>query len=621
MPFIARQSIEEVRNRVNILDVVSSYTQLKRSGSRYSGLSPFTEEKTPSFFVDPDKSLYYCFSTSQGGDLFKFVQAMENLDFQEAVENLAARFGIELQYEEGSGTSGPPRSVRNEILAIHEDATEYFARLFWARDEAGESIRDYWSRNRQFDLEVAREFRIGLALPQDNGLFAQLRKKDYSREALRECGLFYFSDREPSGDSAKPRFRGRLMIPIHDVQGRVVAFTARQLDITPEDDPAHNAKYINSPETPVFKKGDLLFGLDRARKAIEPQGTFLMVEGQLDAIRCHACGLKTAIAPQGTGVTDQQLNRLKRYAKRLEVLLDGDTAGQKAAFRLVPLSLRAGMETLFLPLKPGQDPDDLLAEGGREALDTLRQGAIPGIEFALRYLAGKPFRELTTHEKMGLLEQLYEIIAVAETYFYQEALLQDAARLLDADIKALKRDFERFREKNRQRNAYRSSPEDPESFSPPPQEKQKQKLTYVEKDLLWLVSHFEQYGTKIAQIVDPQWIDETHSAGSMLQKVLAEFEHDAWQGTDSLYDIIESDAESSLMSEILIQSKLHEDFQPVPAINATIKHLFLSFLEKRNQELKSKMASLDPQSDEYLNLNKERIQLRHQRRQIPALEA
>lgn len=621
MPFIARQSIEEVRNRVNILDVVSSYTQLKRSGSRYSGLSPFTEEKTPSFFVDPDKSLYYCFSTSQGGDLFKFVQAMENLNFQEAVENLASRFGIELQYEEGSGKPGPARSVRNEMLAIHEDATEYYAGVFWAKDPQGEDIRRYWTRDRQFDLEVAREFRIGLAPPTDQELIARLRKKDYSQEALRECGLFYFSDRDPSGNSARPRFRGRLMIPIHDVQGRVVAFTARQLKITPEDDPAHQAKYINSPETPIFKKGDILFGLDRARKAIENDGSFLMVEGQLDAIRCHSCGLETAIAPQGTGITDQQLNRLKRYANQMEVLLDGDTAGQKAAFRLVALSLRAGLETRFLPLQPGQDPDDLLASEGIQALEKLRQKAIPALEFALRYLAGKPFRELTTHEKMRLLEQLYEIISVAETYFFQEALLQDAARLLDADIKALKRDFERFREKNRPRSPTRSIPEPTPAPTPPPQEIQKQKLTIVEKDLLWMVSHFEQYGTKIAQIVDPQWIDENHPAGSMLQKVLAEFEHDAWQGTDSFHDIAESDAEASLMSEILIQSNQHEDFQIMPAINAALKRLFLRFLERQNQALKSKMAKLDPQSDEYLQLNKQRIQLRHQRRQIPALEA
>ena len=146
-------------------------------------------------------------------------------------------------------------------------------------------------------------------------------------------------------------------------------------------------------------------------------------------------------------------------------------------------------------------------------------------------------------------------------------------------------------------------------------------MTIVEKDLLWLVSHFEQYGTKIAQIVDPQWIDENHPAGSMLQKVLAEFEHDAWQGTDSFSDIAESDAEASLMSEILIQSNQHDDFQVLPAINAALKRLFLRYLERRNQALKAKMAKLDPQSDEYLQLNKQRIQLRHQRRQIPALEA
>ena len=620
MPFIARQSIEEVRNRVDILDVVSSYTQLKRSGSRYSGLSPFTQEKTPSFFVDPDKALYYCFSTSQGGDLFKFVQTMENLSFQEAVENLAARYSIPLQYEEGHGQPGPSRSVRNELLAIHEDAAEYYARAFWDHSPSGEDIRTYWTRDRNFDPDIARDFRIGFAPPDENRLFPLLQKKQYSPEALKECGLFFFSERDSR--PPRPRFRGRLIIPIHDVQGRVVAFTARKLDCTPEDDPAHNAKYVNSPETPIFKKGDILFGLDRARKAIESTGFFVMVEGQLDAIRCHACGLNTAVAPQGTGITERQIERLKRYPGRVDVFLDGDSAGQKAAFRMVPLAIKAGLEARFLPLPPGEDPDDLLARKGIHAFEELQNRAIPALEFALRSLAGKPFRQLGTHEKIRLLEDLYRIIEGAETYFFQEELLQEAARILDADLKAIKRDYDRFLA--RRRPSYRSpTPEDPtpdgETDNDNLNEKQKQKLTNVEKDLLWLVSHFEQHGKEIAQIVNPEWIDETQPAGALLQKMLAEFEHHTWQGEESFADIAESDEEVSLISEIRIQDCPREDFQPLPAINAVLKKLFFNFLDKQNRVLKEQMANLDPNSDAYLELNRRRIELRSMRRQIPAL--
>jgi len=620
MPLIARQSIEEVRHRVNILDVVSPYTQLKRSGSRYSGLSPFTEEKTPSFFVDPDKSVYYCFSTSQGGDLFRFVMTMENLNFQEAIESLAAKYGIDLQYEEGEGQPGPSRSLKNEIIAIHEDAADYYASLFWSHDEQGAGIRDYWENQRKFELQVAREFRIGLAPPTDSKLLKMLQKKGYSAEAIRECGLFYVTSRDSGEDySARPRFRGRLMIPINDVQGRVVAFTARQLDITPEDDPSGKAKYINSPETPVFRKGDLLFALDRARKSVDERGFFLMVEGQLDAIRCHASGLKTAVAPQGTAITEKQLDTLKRYASRLEVFLDGDPAGQKAAFRMIPLCIKTGMDCSFLPLRPDQDPDTLLLDSGAEALETLRKRAIPAMEFALRHLAGKPFKQLSTNEKTILLDDLYKIIASAQTYFLQEELLLQAARILDADIQALKRDFQRFNTRN---SGYGKGFNNPD-FSPPEDytvtKSQKRKLTNVEKDLLWIISHFEQHGNKIAQVINPEWIDDTHPAGALLQKALAEFEHDAWQGPESLEDLIESDVEASIISEILIQSPDQKDFQPVPAINAALKSLFFRYLDQRNQEIKKQLLNMDSHSEKYLELSKERIHLRKMKHSVPTI--
>lgn len=613
MPFIARQSVEEVRNRVNILDVVSPYTQLKRSGNRYVGLSPFTQEKTPSFFVDPEKSLYHCFSTSQGGDLFRFVMTMENLNFGEAVESLASKFNIELKYEEGSGgDSGASRSLRQELLQIHEEAADYYAARFWEKEGHAPDIRRYWETQRQFDLETAREFRIGFAPPTDTRLLERLLKRQFSPEALRQCGLFYVADRDPGATSARPRFRGRLMIPIHDVQGRVVAFTARQLDITPEDDPAREAKYINSPETPIFKKGDILFGLERARKAIRDDDAFLMVEGQLDAIRCHACGLHTAVAPQGTGITEQQLLRLRRYARRLDVLLDGDNAGQKAAFRLVALALRAELDTRFLPLPPGQDPDGLLSEQGAAALEPLRRQSLTGLEFALRHLAGKPLGTLTTHEKTSLLEEAYAIIASSGSHFFREALLEEASRLIATDARALKRDFQRFLDRRR-------TPGEVPPPEPPVEKNDAQKLTNAEKDLLWMVSHFEQYGKQIAQIVDPQWIDTSLTAGILLQKILAEFEHDAWQGRESLDDLIESDAESSLLSELLIQKPHAKDFQPVSAINAVLKKMHLRFLEKENQKLKSELLSENPKSEEFRRLSARRAELRGMRQHPPVL--
>ena len=207
---------------------------------------------------------------------------------------------------------------------------------------------------RKFSPELADEFKVGAAEADGGGLAAAVRRKKFSDDAVRQCGLFFTRDDAMLTPGAmKPRFRGRLMIPIRDHQGRVVAFTARQTELTPEDDPAREAKYVNSPETPIFTKGNLLFNLDRARSHVGEGKPFVLVEGQLDALRCWSVGLKTAVAPQGTAITEVQMALLRRYHPQVECFFDSDAAGQKAALRFLPLALKAGVEARFLTLAGG----------------------------------------------------------------------------------------------------------------------------------------------------------------------------------------------------------------------------------------------------------------------------
>ncbi|MBP9913445.1 MAG: DNA primase, partial [Opitutaceae bacterium] len=372
MPAIKPTCVRDLKLRVNLADVISRVVTLRKAGgSRLKGLCPFHNEKTPSFHVDPDKGFYKCFGCGKAGDIITFVRETEQLGFTEAIEALGQRFSIVIEYEEGSGgPSREERSLRQEIFEIHELTAEHYHQAFKAATPVGNFMRTYWVEQRRFAPELAEEFKIGAAAPTDDGLAALLLKRKFSEEALRQCGLFFMREGAVFGlGSLKPRFRGRLMIPIRDHQGRVVAFTARQTELTPPDDPAREAKYVNSPETPIFIKGNLLFNLDRARTAAGEGKPFVMVEGQLDALRCWSVGLKTALAPQGTSITETQLVLLRRYHTQVECFFDSDSAGQKAALRFLPMALKAGLEIRFLRLAGQEkiDPDLLFLERGLPA--------------------------------------------------------------------------------------------------------------------------------------------------------------------------------------------------------------------------------------------------------------
>src|SRR5208283_4809025 len=269
------------------------------------------------------------------------------------------------------------------LFDLHDQAAAHYHESFKAAGPAGDFMRAYWVNERRFSPELAAEFGIGAAAPDGGGLGAAILRRKYSEEAIRQCGLFFVRDDAMITTGAlRPRFRGRLMIPIRDHQGRVVAFTARQTALTPEDDPAREAKYVNSPETPIFTKGNLLFNLDRARSHVGEGRPFIMVEGQLDAMRCWQVGLTTTLAPQGTAITDTQLGLLRRYHPQIECFLDGDSAGQKAAMRLLPMALRAGLEVKFLVLQPGEDPDSLFRDRGLPAYEEIRGHALSAMAFA-----------------------------------------------------------------------------------------------------------------------------------------------------------------------------------------------------------------------------------------------
>jgi DNA primase len=621
MPVIKPSCVRDLKVRVNIADVVSRVVSLRKAGgTRLKGLCPFHNEKTPSFHVNPDNGYYHCFGCGKSGDIIAFVRETEQLSFTEAVEALGKRFGVAIEYEEGSG--GPTReerSLRAEIFDLHEQAAEHFHQVFHAKDATGEFFRGYWQDKRRFAPEIASEFKIGAVDAQGSGLAAALMRRRYSEDALRRCGLFFVrDDAVVTLGTLRPRFRGRLMIPIRDHQGRVVAFTARQTDLTPADDPSRDAKYVNSPETPIFSKGHLLFNLDRARTAVVEGKPFVLVEGQLDAIRCWSVGLKTAIAPQGTSITESQLVLLKRYHPQVECFFDSDAAGQKAALRLLPMALRAGFEVRFLTFAGAGkvDPDLLFLEKGLAAYDEVRQHAQTAMAFAC-HAALPDTSAASPEQKARAAQTVFEIISAAESEITRTESLNEAAAHLRLPVMALQKDFQTFLGRQARQAALR-----PAAASPEPAPVAPKALTAVngaaahtpERDLLLMILHFEHLGAPLSHVVQHDWVDTGHLAGVLLNRFLSEFEQHSWPGRDHLDQLLETEEERALVAALLFETPAIED--PVKIAQEGLRLLRARALEPRLRQIELALANPGADSKfDPISLLKERSELQRQLRQ------
>jgi len=583
-----------------LVDVVSPYAQLKRAGRSWKGLSPFTQEKTPSFYVHPDRGFYKCFSTGEGGDCFTFIMKQENLEFIEAVEFLAKKFNITLEYEAG-GPSREEVSLRKQIFELHELATTWFHQQFMESDEAA-PVRDYWKNQRGFTPETAIEVKIGYAPAARDAFALYCKQRNISTAAMHQSGLFFARDGERNHEYFKSRFRGRLMIPIRDVQGRVVAFTARQLPQTPEDDPAREAKYVNSPETPIFHKGRILFGMDHARTHLKDGGSFLLVEGQLDAIRCWSVGLHTAVAPQGTALTDDQVQLMRRYGPAyVECLLDGDSAGRKAAVKYIRLAFKAGLEFRFLLLPEKADPDDLMRKHGAAALEPLRKSAKSGIELAIADSLPEG-REPTTHDKNTALRSIFELLQLVPSEVAREDYLNTASRILKIlKTKANEAALRDFQKVPPPRAAFKGESAD----EPAPPAARDPLLTQATWELLWLVLHYPEYANKLSEIIDYEWINTKSTTGRLLSRLLAELREGMIESVEQIENIIDSVEERQLLADIHSRDLNVE--QPAKQIEFCLERLRRNFVEAQIKKLEQKIINSDPETQ--ISLMRERKML------------
>jgi len=336
-------SVEAVKAAADFVEVVSARTQLRKSGGRYTGRCPFHDERTPSFSVNAVDKLYYCFGCGAKGDLITFVRETEGLDFAGSIEWLAERFRVPIEYEETSPQQDAARRRRTRLLSLLDQASGFYERTLWDT-AAGGMARDYL-KGRGLDEEVSREFRLGLALGGDS-LTRKALAKGFTRDELGAAGLM-----RRRGDDY---FQRRLLFPLADRQGRILGFQARRLH---EDDPLP-AKYVNTPESELFHKGWVVYGLDKARAAIAREDRACVVEGNTDVIALRQSGFEPVVASMGTALTEQQLKELARLTRRLWLAFDGDAAGETATLRGMDLAAKLGFDVKVVALPPGLDPAD-----------------------------------------------------------------------------------------------------------------------------------------------------------------------------------------------------------------------------------------------------------------------
>jgi DNA primase len=343
MARIKDASVEAVKHEVDIVALVEARTRLRKVGGRYTGLCPFHQEKTPSFSVSPDRGTYHCFGCGVGGDAITFVEEIEGVDFVGAIEWLADRFNVPLEYDESSPAADAARRRRDRLHALLEQAAAFYERHLW-ESAAGEPVRAYLGE-RGLEESICREFRLGLS-PGGNSLVRKAREKEFTQAELSAAGLVS----RRGGDY----FANRLMFPLADARGRVVGFQARKLR---DDDPLRG-KYVNSPEGELFHKSAILYGLHLGRAAIAKQDRALVVEGNIDVIALRQTGLEPVVASMGTALTEQQLKELVRLTQHLFLCFDSDAAGEEATLRGMELALQRGFDVKVVALPKGKDPAD-----------------------------------------------------------------------------------------------------------------------------------------------------------------------------------------------------------------------------------------------------------------------
>jgi DNA primase len=419
---IPETTIQEIAQRIDTLSLVSEYIQLKKKGTRYWGLCPFHSEKSPSFTVTPEKGMYYCFGCHKGGNIYSFIMEVEKLSFIEAVKFLAKKANVEIEFTSDDRS----REKRESLIDLYNRLSGSFHHLL-VNDSRGSQARAYLEK-RCISRETIEAFSIGYVPGGRDWLLGLLKKKNYSDEFIASSGLFVHKE-----GRLIPYFYDRLMFPIRKVGGDVIAFGGRTLREGPP-------KYINSPETLIFKKGDNLFGIDKAIDSIKKNRFFYIVEGYIDVLAMHQVGVTETVAPLGTALTENQARLLKRHAQVGTLVFDGDAAGIKAALKGIEILEKEGIEQEVIEPPDGDDPADILQKYGKERLNNLVKYHINGFQYLLTK-ALTQFDVNTPKGKEDIFRFLFSYLEKINSEIKREGYFSHIAEMLGIDAESVRKEY------------------------------------------------------------------------------------------------------------------------------------------------------------------------------------
>ena len=439
MAQIPKESIEQVLSATDIVDLIQSYWPLKRAGAQFRANCPFHNEKTPSFYVNPARQSFHCFGCGKGGDAISFVRDYENLPFMEAVQKLAGRAGIVIREEEADPEADRKRKSKGRLLDLHREVAEFLHQLLLKSPEAAHA-RDYL-KSRGFCREMAANWTIGW-MPEIAKTFLDwARSRKFTGRELVDAGICYLREEGNANSGIRVRFRDRLMFPIRNEIGDVIAFSGRQL----REDP-NSGKYVNSPETFVFRKSRVLFALDRAKKPILREKSALLCEGQLDVISCHELGIDHAIAPLGTAFTREHAKLLKRYTHHVLICYDADRAGIAATERVFRELVPEGLSVRVVRMPAGDDPDTYLKAHGMEGFRQLLADARDFFDFKLEMARDQGLLE-TAAGRASALADCAALLSLMEDFPARENQLNVVASYLQTSAQALRQEIKKLKAK------------------------------------------------------------------------------------------------------------------------------------------------------------------------------
>ena len=583
---ISQSTLDQIRAASDIIEVIGGYFPLKRAGGNYVALCPFHNEKSPSFNVNPQRQIYHCFGCNVGGDVFKFLQEYEHLEFIEAVRRLAERAGIVFEFEQNPQAERT-RHQKNRLLHVHAELAKRWHDILM-NDDIGHAACDYL-KSRGITRGAAESFQLGFAPEGWEDTVNWAREKNFDLNLMEESGLVANRDGKRYG-----RFRGRLMFPINDEQGRVIAFSGRVLDMETK-----TAKYVNSPETALFHKSRVFYGLDKARREILEAKSVLVCEGQLDTMACHMAGIKNVVAPQGTALTIDHARILKRYTSEVVLCFDSDTAGQEATVRSFDSLLESELAVRVMEVPLPHDPDSYIREQGMDAFRDLMDKALGFFDFYLNHLLSKH----NVHQERGQREVIRAMgLAVRKT---KDAVLldrcaQQTALAVGASAESVRVEFQRITVPDTvKRHTLRAPAKESEIQTEVPSQQ--------ERWLLRLAFYDRAFSDWTADCLDLRWVKH-----SQVRLIL---ERAAQTGASNEALVSDLDADSSrLLTGVLADAT--EIPNPARQLQDLVTRLRDRFLDQRLSELTRVMAQPNLSEQELLRTLEEQRDLQEQKNEL-----